>query len=105
MKSPCCRTAAQSPDGVGPPLSRWRRGAEIAGWIIPGATLALLPKCPACVAAYVALATGLGLSLSTAAQLRTSVAALCIASLGFVAARRFRRFARSRNDAARSANH
>lgn len=48
-----------------------RRGAEIAAWIVPGATLALLPKCPACVAAYVVLATGLGISFSMAAYIRT----------------------------------
>ena len=84
----CCKTRAG--DNARQPASRLRRGGEIAGWIIPGATLALLPKCPACVAAYVALATGIGISLPTATYLRAMLVMLCGASLLFLAARRLR---------------
>ena len=78
------------------PRSCCGRGAEIAGWVVPGATLALLPKCPACLAAYVALATGLGVSFSAAAFIRTSLVVASVSVLALLAARRAVRWKRWR---------
>jgi hypothetical protein len=58
-----------------------------AAWIAPGAMLALLPKCPACVAAYVLLWTGVGVSISAAGVIRTSLFIICIAALAVLVAR------------------
>jgi hypothetical protein len=65
--------------------------AGLAGWLVPGTVLAFLPKCPACLAAYVALGTGLALSAPAAAYLRMTLIALCIAALLYLGARRLRR--------------
>jgi hypothetical protein len=92
----CCQSDPRVGDNARPPASRWRRGREITGWIVPTATLALLPKCPACVAAYVAAATGLGISLPVAASLRAMLGMLCAAALVLLAFRRARRFVAGR---------
>lgn len=76
-----------------PPLRRSRAG-EIIGWVLPGATLALLPKCPLCLAGYVGVATGLGISLQTASSLRAFLVALCVGVLAALAIRRLREFRR-----------
>jgi len=86
----CCQVKTRAGDQSGLPVSPLRRGGEIADWIAPTATLALMPKCPACVAAYVALATGIGISLPTATYLRVTLVVLCVASLVFLTARRLR---------------
>ena len=71
-------------------LARRTRGA--AAWALPGVVLALVPKCPMCVAAYLAIGGWLGVSLSTAAHLRTALVWLCWSALALLAARRTVRF-------------
>ena len=84
----CCKFATGIGDNARPPASRLWRGGEIAGWIVPSAALALLPKCPVCVVAYVALFSGVGISVSTAAYLRVSLLILCLAALLLLSLRR-----------------
>jgi len=84
--------AAPTNDRKPHPLAFARHCLDIAGWIVPSVLLALMPTCPACLAVYLAGATGLGLSLSTAAYVRASLLILCITSLLYLAVRRLRRF-------------
>jgi hypothetical protein len=60
-------------------------------WALPSAILMLVPKCPACLAAHVALWTGLGLSLSTATYLRWALLLVGIGSLLFLIVERLDR--------------
>lgn len=91
-----CRIETRGRDGSPRPRSRLRRGGALAGWVIPGVILTLVPKCPACLAAYVAIGTGIGISISAAAYLRTWILILCVASLLYLAARSLYRFCESR---------
>jgi hypothetical protein len=90
-----CRRIAASPPAVAPPIAHGRAGASqvkrrtrgAAAWALPSVALALVPKCPMCVAAYLAIGGGLGVSLTTAAHLRTALVWLCWSTLALLAAR------------------
>jgi predicted transporter len=80
MSTPrCCEAAAARS-----PARRW---FAAAGSVMPAAVLVLLPKCPICLAAWLAAATGIGVTISTAATLRTLLLVLCLTSLGYLVAR------------------
>jgi hypothetical protein len=74
QKHACCT------GGHGRGLGRIRFGAGIVG---PSGALLLIPKCPLCIAAYVAAFTGLGLSVGTAAGIRLALIMLCLLAIGF----------------------
>lgn len=71
-----------------------RRSGEIACWLCTGIMFAVMPKCPMCLAAYVTIGTGIGLSFSTAWYLQLGLTALCMGSLLFLTVRLLRRSVR-----------
>ncbi|QDU90731.1 hypothetical protein Pla175_41420 [Pirellulimonas nuda] len=81
MSKPCCCRTSR-------PAGRRRRPvAEAAVWVVPSVLLAATPKCPLCLAAYVALATGVGLSATVAGCLHAGLVLMCAALLSYAAAR------------------
>ncbi len=68
-------------DGLPAPSSRVRRGLVFTRWSLPAVILVLLPKCPACLAAYIALGTGVSLSVATSSYLRMLLITVCVAAI------------------------
>ena len=62
-------------------------GREVVAWATPGVILVLLPKCPLCIAAYIAIGTGIGISVSTAAYMRLALVTFCVVSLSALVVR------------------
>jgi len=73
---------------------------EAAGYALPTAALVLLPKCPACLAAYLAIGAGIGVTVATAAALRWALLGLSVGSLAVLAARRIGRVGSARRERA-----
>ncbi len=71
--------------------SPFRRATSTAKWILPSAGLVLMPKCPMCLAGYIAFATGLGVSFETAHWFRSALIWSCIGSLTLFTALTLRR--------------
>lgn len=61
-------------------------------WLVPSAVLALMPKCPLCVATYYTLLTGLGMSLAAAVVVRNLLIVVCIGMLLMAALGVMRKF-------------
>lgn len=75
MTGHCCT-------GEGPSRRLARRFSGIAGSILPGTALVLLPKCPLCLAAWLTAVTGIGVPVAMAARVRGGILAVWIAALG-----------------------
>jgi hypothetical protein len=70
----------------------WTEGfLEASGLIVPASIVTLLPKCSVCLAAYIALGTGFGLSISST-YLRWLLVIACAAALCYLSARYLRPF-------------
>ena len=74
-----------------------RRTWQGIQWLFPTTLLILMPKCPMCVAAYIALFTGIGVSVSAAHWIQILMVALCLGSLLYLALKLARSLARHRS--------
>lgn len=84
MTGRCCQ-------GEGRSCRLARRVSGPAAAVFPTAILVLLPKCPLCLAAWLTVATGVGVSTVAASRLREGIVVVCLAALGLAAAHLVRR--------------
>jgi hypothetical protein len=68
-----------------------RRGLWSSTCLLPAAFLALAPKCPLCLAAYLTLVSGVGISATAAEHVWTGGVVLAVAGLVCLVSRCFRR--------------
>ncbi len=66
-----------------------RRLSGAAASVLPGAVLLVLPKCPLCLAAWLAVVTGAGVSAAAAASVRGGLVvfwglSLCISAVQLI---------------------
>ena len=73
------------------PIGFLRRAWRSIQWLLPATLLVLMPKCPLCVAAYFALFTGIGITVSVARWIQILMLVFCLTSLACLAVRHLRR--------------
>jgi hypothetical protein len=92
MKNGCC--GRQNSDAMVAGRSWTSVVRRAMSWVVPGVVLAAMPKCPLCLAAYVALFSGFGISLTAAQFAWWSVGIACVIMLVYAAVTTVRRFFR-----------
>ncbi len=89
MNSPCsCQKNRDAREDARHQESWFIRARKVAELIVPSILLTLLPKCPMCFAAYVAVGAGITMSHGSARILMRTLTVLCIGTLGLCVARR-----------------
>ena len=68
------------------------RYIDFVKMLMPAVVFTIIPKCPICLAGYVALSTGIGLSVTTATYVRIILIILCILSLSYFVIKHIKRF-------------
>jgi hypothetical protein len=86
----CNRDRAPRPTDRNRPIRLFRRAWRSIRWLFPATVLLLMPKCPMCVAAYVALFTGIGISVSTARSIQILILLSCLISLAYLSVKYWR---------------
>ena len=86
-----CVMTAQCCTGEGPSRRLARRSAGAAASILPGAMLVLLPKCPLCLAAWLTVVTGVGVSATAAAHVRGLIVVVWVVAAALAAVQIIRR--------------
>lgn len=75
-----------------PVLSRL---GDAALWAVPAVVLAILPKCPVCFAAWIAVLSGIGVTLPVAASIRWVLVAASVVAMVYLTIRQAARLART----------
>ena len=92
---PAPKATPPNPGSSKPPTGLLRRAWKTTQWLFPTALLVLIPKCPMCVAAYVMLFTGIGITVSTAHWIQILMWSFCVISFVYLAVRHNPFFRRS----------
>jgi len=86
----CCNTTVRSNNSppaipVQPRPGIAKRVVKAISKTVPGIMLVLMPKCPLCMAYYITLVTGAGVSFTTAKYLRITLLLVCISCFLYIA--------------------